>query len=144
MGLLLGGDRCWKKQRAKGGLIVFFEWFEGEATMFIVRENRSALSGNRGSAAIAQPQAYLYADSKSGAPTGRLIQFAMKACVEIGLDPSRMNVKAIADAIVDNLEELVRMPPEPRNAMFTGKERPAGEITVKVDGQTVTQQEVLH
>lgn len=143
MGLMLGGERCWKKRRATGGLAIFYEWFEGEATIFITRANKSALSGNRGSAAIAQSQAYLYADSKTGAPTGRLIQFAMKACTEIGLEPSRMNVRAIADAIVDGLEDLLRMPPEPTHKQFTGKaEHPLGEMDLIHDGQTVVSTEI--
>jgi hypothetical protein len=143
MGLMLGGERCWKKRRAKGGLAIFYEWFEGKATLFITREHQSALSGNKGSCAIAQDCAWMYADSKTGAPTQRLIAFAMQACVELGLEPSRMNVKAIADAVVDGLEDLLRMPPEPTHKQFTGKmERPLGEIDLKVDGQTVVSTEI--
>lgn len=143
MGLLLGGERCWKKRVASGGLAVFYEWFEGEATLFLTRRDKFGLSGNRGSAAIAQGQAYLYADSTSGAPTMRLMEFAGKACSELGLEPSRMNVKAIADAIIDGLEDLIRMPPEPTHRQFTGKnERPVGEMDLMVDGERVISTEV--
>jgi hypothetical protein len=131
MGLMLGGERCWKKRRVSGGLMVFYEWFEGEGTMFIAREQRFALSGNRGSAAIAQPQAYLYADSKTGAPTKRLILFAAQACKALSLESSRQNIRVIADAIVDGLEDLLRMPPEPDEKKFTGKpDEPMGEMTL--------------
>lgn len=134
MGLMLGGAKCWKKRRVTGGLAVFYEWFEGTATMFVTRDQQHALSGNRGSAAIAQPQAYLYADSKSGMPTMRLLEFASQACRELSLEPSRMNIRHIADAIVEGLEDLVRMPPEPTSAQVTGKkERPMGEIAL-LDG----------
>lgn len=144
MGLQLGGDACWKKRRASGGLAIFYEWFEGEGAMFITRAHQSALAGNRGSAAITQPQAHLYADSKTGAPTPRLIQFAAKACTEIGLEASRMNIKAIADAIVDGLEDLVRMPPEPAGRKAkSGK--PEGEIAL-LDGmgRSLVSGELVH
>ena len=131
MGLMLGGAKCWKKRRVTGGLVVFYEWFEGVGTMFITRDKQHALSGNRGAAAIAQPMAYLYADSKTGMPTDRLIQFAAQACRQLSLEPSRMNIRHIADAIVEGLEDLVRMPPEPTSAQVTGQaERPLGEISL--------------
>lgn len=143
MGLMLGGDRCWMKRRASGGLFLFYEWFEGEATLFITRDQRFALSGNRGSAAIAQPQAYLYADSKTGAPTMRLLKFAMDACRELNLEPSRLNVKVIADAVVDGLEDLVRMPPEPTHKAVHGKnEAPVGEIALIHGGKTIAESEI--
>lgn len=143
MGIMLGGDACWKKRVVSGGLAVFYEWFEGEGTMFITRATQSALSGNKGSAAIAQEQAYLYADSKTGAPTMRLLQFAGKACIEIGLEPSRMNIKRIADAIVDGLEDLVRMPPEPTHKQLTGKNpRPVAELEVMQGNTTIISTEI--
>lgn len=143
MGLMLGGDACWKKRVVKGGLAVFYEWFEGEGTMFITRAHQSALSGNRGSAAITQEQAHLYADSKTGAPTERLLIFAMKACVEIGLEPSRMNVRHIADAIVEGLEDLLRMPPEPTHKQLTGKNPwPVAELEVMQGNTTLISTEI--
>lgn len=143
MGIMLGGERCWKKRRAKGGLAVFYEWFEGEGTMFLTREHQGVLAGNKGSCAITQPQAYLYADSKTGAPTMRLLQFAMKACVELSMEPSRMNIRHIADAIVDGLEDLVRMPPEPTERQLTGKTpRPIGELELMDHGRTVISTEI--
>jgi hypothetical protein len=143
MGIMLGGERCWKKRVASGGLSVFYEWFEGEATMFITRRDKFGISGNRGSAAIAQGQAYLYADSKTGAPTMRLMLFAGQACTELGLEPSRMNMKAIADAIVDGLEDLLRMPPEPTHKAVTGKDpRPVGELSLIAGGREVISTEI--
>lgn len=151
MGILLGGPTCWKKQRVKGGLMVFLDWWDdetdslgkGEPALFIARADKFGLSGNRGCACITLPQAYLYADSKSGAPTSRLIAFASGAATELGLEPSRMNVKAIADAIVDFLPDLVHMPPEPNPDQFVSrKAKPLGEISLQVDGQTVSHGEV--
>ncbi len=145
-GVLLGGPSCFKKQRVSGGLMVFLEWWEdatstvgrGEPSLWITRADRYGLSGNRGSACITLPQAYLYADSKTGAPTQRLIEFSLGACRELGLEPSRMNVKAIADAIVDFLPDLVRMPPEPRQDQVHGKPAPViGEVKLVREGEVI-------
>lgn len=146
MGILLGGPSCWKKQRVKGGLMVFLEWWNdeksevgsGEPALFITRADKFGLSGNRGSACITLPQAHLYADSKTGGPTPRLIAFARGACSELGLEPSRMNVKAIADAIVDFLPDLLTMPPEPRPEQVGIKAPPPlAEVTLVDQGKVV-------
>lgn len=143
MAFMLGGTKCWKKRRVSGGLAVFYEWFEDKATLFITRDQQFALSGNRGSAAIAQDVAHLYADSTTGAPTPHLIAFAAQACGELSLEPSRMNIKKIADVIVEGLEDLVRMPPEPSHLQLHGKkERPIGEIELKSGGRTVAAHEI--
>lgn len=151
MAFLLGGPKCWKKRKASGGLMVFFEWWDdasssvgkGECAMLLTRADKFGLSGNRGSACITLPQAHLYADSRTGAPTMRLIEFSRQACIELGFEPSRMNVKAIADAVVDNLPDLVGMPPEPDPDKFASrKARPVGEVSLIADGKTILEGEV--
>ena len=139
---MLGGEACWKKHTSRG-FGVFFEWFEGEPTVFFTRANRFALSGNRESAAIALPKAHEYAHSKTGAPTPRAMIFAAQACERLGLEPSRGNVYAMLETIMDALPELLKMPPEPSHHALTGKnEKPVGEASIIVDGQTVLESEI--
>jgi hypothetical protein len=138
-------------RQARGGLTVYFEWFDndrnelgrGEPTLFIARTARFALSGNRGSVAIPMQHAHQHADSKTGAPTAYLIAFAARGCVELGLEPSRDNVRMLADAIVDNLPDLIKMPPEPHpDAFASAKSKPLGVIEVKADGKVVAEEEI--
>lgn len=151
MGILLGGPKCYKKYRTKGGIAVYLEWFDpekdeigvGEPALILARANKFALSGNRGCATIMLEQAYLYADSKRGEPTQRLIKFSSDACTAIGFEPSRMNIFAIASAIVDALPDLVSMPPAPNPDKFASrKAKPVGEVSLMVDGKRVVEGEL--
>lgn len=54
-----------------------------------------------------------YADDKTGAPTPYLISAAASIAEMFGMGVNRWDVKKIADAIVDHLPDLVRMPPAP-------------------------------
>lgn len=152
MGILLGGPKCFGK-RVKGDLAIFFEWFDpatdeigkGEPAMMITRRDKLGLSGNRGSATIMLDAAYKYADSRSGNPTRRLLKFSMDACVQLGLEPSKMNTYKIADAIVENLPDLLRMPPAPNPDKFTSRRAPSlGEAKLVQDGKVISEGEVLH
>lgn len=151
IGILWGGPKCYRKKRFKD-FMVFFEWFDeetmevgrGEPTMVITRANRFALSGNRGSVLVPMGAAWKYADSKTGGPTRELVQFAAGACDELGLEPSKMNVFKVADAIVENVDELLRMPPEPSPDKFVSRKAKAiGEVTI-LDGGRVVGQSELH
>jgi hypothetical protein len=152
MGLHLGSnEKCHSKRRYKDFLI-FFEWFdnttdtlgEGEPTMFITRANRFALSGNRSAVAIPMAQGYLHADSKTGGPTPHLLMFCVGGCKELGLEPSRMNIRHLADAIVDNLPDLLRMPPAPSKDKFKSRSNvPIGEAKVMLDGEVIRETEVM-
>lgn len=151
MPILLGGPKCHAKRRAAGGLSVFLEWFDpkkdeigtpdGDPALFITRADKYGLSGNRGSACITLAQAHLYADSMSGAPTMRLIEFARQAANELGLEPSRQNIYAISSAIVDAIPDLVNMPPAPK-ADKPPSGRPVGEASLLVDGDEITSMEM--
>jgi hypothetical protein len=153
MPLLLGGPKCFESRKAKD-FVVYFEWFDndrdligqGEPTMFIRRRNIFALSGNRGSVAIQLPKAHLYADSTTGGPTPYLLAFAIGACRELGLEPSKMNVRALADVILDNLPDLLRMPPAPKADKFQSQTSPkVGEAVISIDGDVVAEKEItLH
>ena len=151
MAIMLGGPTCWRKHEVKSrGLCVFFEWWNdekdalgsGEPALFITRLDRFGLSGNRGSACITLPQAFQYAHSRSGDWTERLIKFSMGACTELGLEPSRQNVKKIAETILDFLPDLVKMPPAPDPSRFASRKGGGTEVALLADGKIVAEAEV--
>jgi hypothetical protein len=150
MALLFGGPKCYRKH-SKGDLAIFLEWYDperdelgvGEPCMVITRRDRFGLSGNRGSAVIMLDAAHQYADSKTGAPTRHLVQFAKAACRELSLEPSRMNAFKIADAIVEWLPDLLRMPPAPNpDKFFSRKAKPLAEVSIIDQGELVHEGEI--
>lgn len=129
MGITVGGERAWRTRR-KGELFISYQWLNGSPAMLIypVRPSPGA-----GCYAIPLESAWKYADSETGAPTLYLIQQADVAASVMRMLPTRDTIKAIADAIVDGLPDLVEMPPEP--ASFS--DVPKGEMKLQVDGSTV-------
>ncbi len=55
--------------------------------------------------------AYMYADSESGEPSDYLVGKAAEIAHHLGLGVTRDTVFKICSVIVDNLPELIRMPP---------------------------------
>jgi hypothetical protein len=149
MGILLGGPKSYRQHKCAGGITVFLEWFDperdelgrGEPALIVARTDKFGLSGNRGCATIMLEAAYKYAGSVSGAPTETLVRFATRACIQLGLEPSKMNAKAIADAIVNYLPDLLRMPPAPNPNQFASqKAKPGiGEVALVADGKVVAE-----
>jgi hypothetical protein len=77
--------------------------------------------------------------SGSGYPTPYCIRQAMTAAHVMAMDTTKDTVKAIVEVILDHIEDLVRMPPEPPKKE-TGP--PLGEIALFHDGQKVAEDEV--
>jgi len=136
MGLIVGGEGAWKV-RAQKDLVVAFHWVNGEPAMVLFPQRRRL-----GAAAyiIGLSHAYRYAE-KSGYPTPYCVKQAMVAAGVMAMDRTRQACMNIVEVILDNLEDLVRMPPErPRTdttpalgvaTLFSeGKQVAEGEITV--------------
>ena len=83
--------------------------------------------------------AYLYADSKSGGPTPHLINSCFRMCEMFNMHPDKWTLNDLADLVLDNLPELLRMPcPEilSTEAMLKQAVEEQG-LSIKVDGQDV-------
>lgn len=127
-----------------GDFGVLFSWFnpqprrldsEHEPVMALVRR----AGGEGRSFMIALSAAYLYADSESGQPTPYLLQRAFTVASVLGLHPDRSTIRRICDAIVDNLPELIRMPPWEayKRSMDVGSDAaPEGSAKLTIDGQS--------
>lgn len=74
---------------------------------------------NRSSYIIPLDSAYKYADSKTGEPTGYLVTASMQIAKALGLFPDKATCFRIAEAVVDNLPDLIEMPPK---AVLTAKQ----------------------
>jgi hypothetical protein len=136
MGLIVGGEGAWKVRTQKD-LVVAFHWVNAEPAMVLFPQRRRL-----GAAAyiIGLSHAYKYAE-RTGYPTPYCVRMAMVAAGVMAMDRTRQTCMNIVEVILDNLEDLVRMPPErPRKdttpalgvaTLFSeGKQVSEGEITV--------------
>lgn len=91
----------------------------------------------RSSYIIPLTNAYHFADSISGGPSGELIEMSQGIAQRIGLSDDRFTTKRIMDAIVDNLPELIEMPPKPTTAKDMMKKVEQHGLKVQVNGETL-------
>jgi hypothetical protein len=129
MGITVGGDKAWKTRRA-GDIFISYQWVNEEPAMLLYPARPGPGAGVY---AIALSSAWRYADSDTGMPTHYLIQQADVAAEVMGMLATTSTLRAIADAIVDGLPDLVEMPPEP--AAFNPL--PKGEMKLNLGGQTI-------
>lgn len=136
MGIVVGGENAWKV-RAQKDLCVAFHWVNGEPAMVLF-----PLRKRLGAAAyiLTLPVAYKYAQA-NGHPTPYCIRQAVVAAQVMAMDTTKATVQNIVEVILDNIEDLVRMPPEPERkdkspalgvaTLFSGGRKVAeGEVTV--------------
>lgn len=133
----IGGDRAWK-QFVKGDVVISFHWVNGEPAMCLCPKRQSSMY--RGAYIICLSAAWKYAKN-DGYPTPELIPKCIEAARVMGMDTTKDTVRRIADAILDCLPELVKMPPEPTKKQMR-TDRPIGEMTLRNHGKIVHQGEV--
>lgn len=134
MGLIVGGPDAWKI-RTQGDIVVAYHWVNGEPAMvlFPVRKPLGCVPY-----CIGLSHAYKYAQ-RSGYPTKYCIKQAVVAAGVMGMDNGRETVKRIVEIILDNLADLIRMPPErPRD----DKSPPLGVATLFSEGNKVAEGEI--
>jgi hypothetical protein len=134
MGIMVGGEGAWKV-RAQKDLVVAFHWVNGEPAMVLFPQRRRL-----GAAAyiIGLSHAYKYAET-SGYPTPYCVRMAMVAAGVMAMDRTRQTCMNIVEVILDNLEDLVRMPPERPKKDTTD---PLGVATLFSQGKQVAEGEI--
>jgi hypothetical protein len=131
----------------KGDVTISLQWVkvdendEAQPCMCVYRSHASRLmaASNSGVYVIPQNTAYLYADSKSGAPTPYLVQDTLAIAQHLGFFPDKNTCFRIADAIVDALPDLIRMPDvsaELDKKLFA-KGKVGLDLQVKLNGSVV-------
>ena len=96
-----------------GQFDVFYQYVEADRER---GEEPCMILGSRGTRrtawVIPLSNAHQYADSSSGGPSQFLILSAAKIAEMFNLHPDRSTVRKIAEAILDCLPDLVKMPPK--------------------------------
>lgn len=135
MGVMLGGKNAWKmfRQRDIAGAL---QWVNDEPALVLwpARWRPGA-----GAFIVCLSSAWKYASS-DGFPTTYCLEQAIQAAKVMGMEPGRYEVQNIVEAILDRLEDLIRMPPKPTERQLGGK--PVGEMALIVDGKVVAEGEV--
>lgn len=135
-----GGREAWRV-RHSGDIGVAFHWvtageLQDEPSMVLF-----PLRKRLGSAAYVLPlnRAYQFAESHGG-PGKELLSSALTAAKVMAMDETKSTVYRIATVILDNIEDLVKMPPAPmKRADMSG---PTGVMSLKIGGDTVVEAEV--
>lgn len=91
------------KQRTKYGLIVNYQWVKGEPALCLMRKRFD----NNSAYVICLSSAYKYAE------VNYLMGASMQAAAQLGMHGERYAARNIADIILEGLEDLVKMKPEP-------------------------------
>ena len=139
MGVLIGGERAWRKRRL-GDLWVAYQWVNGEQAIILFPTTRPAYRA--GAFVICLSAAHRYAGADGHPNLGYAIPQAYDAARVMGLSLERCTVRKIIDAIVEGLPDLVEMPPEPIWAKDDKPMPVVGELSVRQGGRVVIETEV--
>jgi hypothetical protein len=117
-----------------GDFRVFYQHVNGEPAMVLA----STCWGRRRAWVIGLSHAYKYADAHTGQPTAYLVEASTKIGEMLGLGTDRMTVFRIASAIVDDLPDLLRMPPEAGETANDIERRiERAGLVMEIDGNTL-------
>lgn len=94
------------KSRAMKGFLITFQWVNGEPAMCLLRKANMRKSAY----VICLSSAWKYADISFLVPT------SAKIAAFFGMENERHAARAIADVILECLEDLVKLAPEPKEA----------------------------
>lgn len=136
MGITVGGPGAWRVKQ-KGDIAVAFHWINQEPTMVLFPARPNTLGATACCIPLASAHKYAKAD---GYPTDYCIAQSAKYAVLMGMYSDRFTIHRIADAILEGIEDLLDMPPEPRGLQKKGKV--IGEMTLKSGGRLIGGAEV--
>jgi hypothetical protein len=131
MSVHIGGANSYL-QRVTGDIVSSYQWVNDEPAMILWPKIPKT---NAGAFVLCLSSAHKYRDVRY------LVAQAAKAAAFMGMEAHSFTVKRIADIILDGIPDLVKMPPQPV-AKKQDHGVPVGELAIKVDGQTVHEQEV--
>jgi hypothetical protein len=129
----IGGKQAYL-QRITGDIVSSYQWVNEEPAMILWPAIRRTIGG--GAYVICLSSAFKYTDQKY------LIQQAVIAARQIGMDETSFTIRRIADVILDGLGDLLAMPPTPRDWKDKEIAENIGELLIKVDGETIAHREV--
>lgn len=127
MAVLIGGEKAYL-QRVIGDIVVSYQWVNDEPAMILWPKIKRL--GTKGAFVLGLSSAYLYADMRY------LVQKSAQAAEFIGMDSSKFTINRIATIILEGLEDLIHMPPQPIG-MTKAQEQEIGEAKIMVNGETI-------
>jgi hypothetical protein len=127
MSVLIGGEKAYL-QRVIGDIVVSYQWVNEEPAMILWPKMKRL--GTKGAFVLGMSSAYKYADMNY------LVAKAAEIAEFIGMDASKFTINRIATIIIEGLEDLIHMPPEPIG-MNKAQEQEIGEAKIMVDGKTI-------
>jgi hypothetical protein len=129
MGIVFGGAKSYKTFRhQRAGIACALHWYNDDPCMVLF-----PLVKREGAAPFLIPMATLHQYVKSdGYPKPELIEAAVRACAIMCLDSTQATIRAVADVILEHVEDVIKMPEMPA-AMKAKGGKPIGEIKL-MDG----------
>ena len=136
MGLVIGGEKAWRKYR-KGDIGIAYHWVNGEPSMVLFPANRDP-SPMVIPFVIPLSVGHQYVNSDGHPNLVVALSAAVDAASCMGMVPEMSTVHRIIDAITEGIPDLIMMPPEPIS--YQDQAKPTdGELTIKRDGEVVTE-----
>lgn len=138
MGIVIGGDSAWKVRR-KGDVCIAYHWIAGEPAIVLYLYPRFAALSTAKTVPYVLPlaSAHELVSERDNVNSRALLAKCSKAAELMGRAGDFATIKQLADILLDGLDDLIRMPPEP--AHLECKQTPVGEAKLMVDGKTVAE-----
>ena len=138
-GMNWGGVTAWRVF-TKGDLVLAFHWVNGEPSMVLFPAKGRMMLRNCVPYCLPLSSAHeLVKDGTGGFVVDADILWvkASRAAQVMGFEGDFQIVRQVADLILNHLDDLCDMPPEPVVLAGTTGPAPTGEIAVSVGGETV-------
>lgn len=139
MAVMLGGAKAWK-QRVLGDVVMSYQWIDEQPSLVLWPLRKRSL--NAGAYALGLDVVHKYVKADGHPISSYLIPQAIIAAEVMGMDSTTYTVRNIADAIMDGLEDLINMPPEPVGMNAEQHAGVVGEALIQVNGRTILHDEI--
>jgi hypothetical protein len=130
----LGGESAWRVRRS-GPMVMAYHWYDGKPAMFVYPVSRPTAAG---ALCVPLESAHLWAKSNGYPDLEHAIPTAIKAAQTMQLTGTKDDIRAIVDAVLSGIEDLLRMPPERPKP----KGEVVGELSIKSGGTVTTEREI--
>ena len=138
-GMEWGGATAWRVF-SKGDLVLAFHWVQGEPAMVLFPAKGRMVLRNCVPYCLPLSSAHeLVKDGTGGFVVDPDVLWvkASRAAHVMGFEGDFHVARQAADLILNHLDDLCDMPPEPAVLAGAGKSAPTGELAIKVAGETV-------
>lgn len=139
MGFNVGGPTAWKAY-SRGPIAVAFHWVKGDPAMVLFPTRGRMVMRNCVPYCLPLSSAHrLVKDGTDGAVVDSVVlwDMARRATEVMGFGDDAQVAMKVADVILNSLDDLCDMPPEPKALEAAAAPAPTGEVEFMVDGETV-------